>query len=214
MVSTSGSTLLPQAATKAYLTDLLPCATILTPNLPEALLLAKLAGKDFGALQELTGEKRLEMALYLASNVDWVLLKGGHAPIERNGKKIVIDILVHGKESHEFVSDFSPSKNTHGTGCTLACTPLHLNPNNSCDRRKPRTGRQNGNSSRKSHRVRSRRNPSFLLPRKRKWSTKPSLPPTKPPFHTVPPISCLLTYIQWQILRIPPPSSPHQIHLA
>jgi hydroxymethylpyrimidine/phosphomethylpyrimidine kinase / thiaminase len=133
MVSTSGSTLLPQTATKAYLTDLLPCTTILTPNLPEALLLAKLSGKNFGAVSDLTEEKRLELAFYMASKVEWLLLKGGHAPIERDGKKIVVDILVHGKESQEFISDFSLSKNTHGTGCTLACIPLHLRADNSCN---------------------------------------------------------------------------------
>ena|SRR5271170_3910446 len=122
MVSTSGSTLLPQEATKAYLTHLLPCTTLLTPNLPEALLLAKLAGNDFGDLQRLTFEKRRKLGAFLASKTNWVLLKGGHSPIERNGKQVVVDILVKSTgDSQEFVSDFSSSKNTHGTGCTLAC---------------------------------------------------------------------------------------------
>lgn len=122
MISTSGSTLLPEFATMAYLTHLLPLTTILTPNIPEALLLAKLAAKDFGSIENLTFSKRNELVTFLASMTQWVLLKGGHLPIERNGRKVVVDVLVNSMgESKEFVSDFSPSENTHGTGCTLAC---------------------------------------------------------------------------------------------
>src|SRR5579859_1549613 len=122
MVSTSGSTLLPQDATKAYLTDLLPHTTLLTPNLPEALLLAQLFGKDFGSMEKLSRDKRYELTNFLAQKVQWVLLKGGHTPLELNGEKVVIDILVNANgHSKEFVSEFSQSKNTHGTGCTLAC---------------------------------------------------------------------------------------------
>ena len=122
MVSTSGSTLLPQSATNAYLTHLLPHSTLLTPNLPEALLLARLAGKDFPNSENLTYQNRLELAQFLASKSQWLLLKGGHAPLDRDGRKVVIDILVNSKgEWKEFISDFSQSRNTHGTGCTLAC---------------------------------------------------------------------------------------------
>lgn len=124
MVSTSGSTLLPQDATKAYLTELLPHTTLLTPNLPEALLLSQLSGKDFGTLNNLSPDKRYELANFLSQKTQWVLLKGGHAPVEINGEKVVLDILVNSNgSSKEFVSEFSPSKNTHGTGCTLACIP-------------------------------------------------------------------------------------------
>ena len=123
MVSTTGSTLLPQSATNAYIAHLLPYTTILTPNLPEALLLAKLAGKDFGDLKTLNLRKRIDLARYLATKVQWVLLKGGHMAIERDGGKCVVDILVNRDGySKEFISDFSSSTNTHGTGCTLACT--------------------------------------------------------------------------------------------
>jgi hydroxymethylpyrimidine/phosphomethylpyrimidine kinase len=122
MVATSGSTLLPQDATKAYLTALLPHTTILTPNLPEALLLAQLSGKDFGTVEKLSRDKRYELATFLSKQVQLVLLKGGHAPLELNGKNVVLDILVNANgQSKEFVSEFSTSRNTHGTGCTLAC---------------------------------------------------------------------------------------------
>ena len=122
MVATSGSVLLPTPAAKAYLTHLLQHTTLLTPNLPEALLLAHLAGRNFGKLENLTVDNRFELAEYLTSKVEWVLLKGGHLGYETNGKKVVLDILLNSKgQKWEFISDFSDSKNTHGTGCTLAC---------------------------------------------------------------------------------------------
>jgi len=122
MISTSGSQLIPFSAINAYLTNLLPYTTLLTPNIPEALHLAKLSGHDFGPLDSLTPQKLKQLAISLSANVQWVLLKGGHAPLTRNGKKSVVDILVNKEgKTVEFVSDFSDSKNTHGTGCTLAC---------------------------------------------------------------------------------------------
>jgi hydroxymethylpyrimidine/phosphomethylpyrimidine kinase len=127
MVSTSGSILLPQSAANAYLTHLALWTTILTPNLPEAIFLAKLAGKNFGEVVNLTMDKRLELANFLASKFKWVLLKGGHAAIERNGSKFVIDLLVNSEGTvKEFVSEYSQSRNTHGTGCTLACLFLYF----------------------------------------------------------------------------------------
>ena len=123
MVSTSGSTLLPQSAANAFITQLFPRTTLLTPNLPEALLLAKLSGYDFGKLENLTHEKRIELASVLARKVQWILLKGGHLAVEKNGKKVVVDILANSTgRLKEFISDFSSSTNTHGTGCSLACT--------------------------------------------------------------------------------------------
>lgn len=123
MVSTSGSTLLPSSATKAYITALLSHTTILTPNLPEALLLAKLAGEDFGTIEGLTLDTRFRLTSFLASKGSWILLKGGHKPINTNNKLKVYDILVNKDEYHEFISEFSESQNTHGTGCTLSCIP-------------------------------------------------------------------------------------------
>jgi hydroxymethylpyrimidine/phosphomethylpyrimidine kinase len=127
MISTSGSTLLPESATDAYLTHLLPHTTLLTPNLPEAMLLAKLSGEDLDGDEKLHGGRR-QLAFYLQRMMkgpteQWILLKGGHAPVEKDGKMVVIDMLTSTfrKDIIEFVSEFSESKNTHGTGCTLAC---------------------------------------------------------------------------------------------
>jgi|SRR5277367_5735686 hydroxymethylpyrimidine/phosphomethylpyrimidine kinase len=130
MVSTSGSTLLPQSATNAYLTCLLPYTTLLTPNIPEAQLLGKLTGIECNEVAKSLSSRQvlvtsLARATKRADRVSerWVLLKGGHAPVERNGKVVVIDMLASDSRDDivEFVSEFSESKNTHGTGCTLAC---------------------------------------------------------------------------------------------
>jgi hydroxymethylpyrimidine/phosphomethylpyrimidine kinase len=123
MISTSGARLLEIEATKAYLDQLLPFCTVLTPNLPEAVLLAKLAGEDYGPVEDLDLLRRVDLAKLLVRYCEWVLLKGGHCPVVQNGRNVVVDILIHKDgEVTEFVSEFSSSKNTHGTGCTLACT--------------------------------------------------------------------------------------------
>ena len=124
MISTSGSVLLPESAAITYVTNLLPVTTLLTPNFPEAIFLANLCESsiDWGN-PTLNLQDRLKLATFLSKKSEWVLLKGGHAPLERNGKKVVVDILVNkcGTFSREYISEFSPSKNTHGTGCTLSC---------------------------------------------------------------------------------------------
>jgi hydroxymethylpyrimidine/phosphomethylpyrimidine kinase len=116
MVSISGP------ANEEYFTELLPHTTILTPNIPAALLLAKLGGRDFGPIESLTYNKRIELATFLAAKVPWVLLKGDAVPIEREGIEIVIDILTNSKgETLEFISEKSSSRGMTGQGGTLAC---------------------------------------------------------------------------------------------
>lgn len=49
-----------------------------------------------------------------------VLIKGGHLGIQRNGYSVVVDILFDGVHFFEFQRKRLESRNTHGTGCTLA----------------------------------------------------------------------------------------------
>ncbi|RHZ63973.1 putative thiamine biosynthesis protein (Thi-4) [Aspergillus thermomutatus] len=127
MVSTSGSQLLPEVAVQSLRTKLLPLTSILTPNVPEAKLLLKDAGLD---VQE---PKDLSDLIQLAEQVralgpKAVLLKGGHLPLTAAHKaaqnpedaSTVIDILYDGENATLFETDFLVSKNTHGTGCSLA----------------------------------------------------------------------------------------------
>jgi hydroxymethylpyrimidine kinase/phosphomethylpyrimidine kinase len=127
MVSTSGSQLLPQNAVQSLRTKLLPLTTVLTPNIPEAKLLLEDAGVAF---QE---PRNVEDMISLTKHVHdlgpkSVLLKGGHLPLTRDRKtaqnteeaQIVVDVLYDGEKVTLFESDFLRSKNTHGTGCSLA----------------------------------------------------------------------------------------------
>ncbi|KAG0157095.1 hypothetical protein PDIDSM_4279 [Penicillium digitatum] len=127
MVSTSGSQLLPEKAVKELRTKLLPLATIITPNIPEALLLLKDAGTKTSEPKDLEG--MVELAKKICSlGPKAVLLKGGHLPLTKDYKTspepkkgaLVVDVLFDGTTITLFETKFLLSKNTHGTGCSLA----------------------------------------------------------------------------------------------
>jgi hydroxymethylpyrimidine/phosphomethylpyrimidine kinase len=103
MVASSGARLLQPAALKALRDRLLPLATVVTPNIPEAELLL---GEDDAAIVALGGLRAL--------GAKAVLLKGGHLPGAR-----VIDRLHDGRRVHAF-EHARLAVEGHGTGCTLA----------------------------------------------------------------------------------------------
>ncbi|KAH1493987.1 hypothetical protein LV164_003071 [Aspergillus fumigatus] len=127
MVSTSGSQLLPEAAVQSLRTKLLPLTTILTPNIPEAILLLKDAGVDVQLPKDLSELTQLAKQVR-ALGPKTVLLKGGHLPLTAAHEAAqnpedasrVIDILYDGENTTLFETEFLMSKNTHGTGCSLA----------------------------------------------------------------------------------------------
>ena len=108
MVATSGARLLEADALDALRTRLLPLATVITPNLPEAELLLGQRIDDADAMSQAAAALR-------ALGAPAVLLKGGHLA----GQGEVIDILVdeHGQQrtTHPRLA-----LEAHGTGCTLA----------------------------------------------------------------------------------------------
>lgn len=127
MVSTSGAQLLPEEAVKTLLKELLPITSILTPNLPEARLLLKTAGVDFR--EPTCPQDLIDMAKSLQKlGPKYVLLKGGHMPLTRSwiiaqdedDYQVVFNVLVGPKGVVTFDADYLKSKNTHGTGCSLA----------------------------------------------------------------------------------------------
>jgi len=125
MVSTSGSKLLPDDAIQSLLEKLLPKTFVLTPNIPEALLLLK---------REKEVEDVLDMQGIAADlghlGPRYVYLKGGHVTMMKyrtrtpQGKRgdIVFDVFYDSDtgESKVIEKPFIHSKNTHGTGCSLA----------------------------------------------------------------------------------------------
>lgn len=107
---------------------LLPLTTILTPNLPEAELLLKTAGVIT------KGPETVDDVVAMAKRIQqlgpkYVLLKGGHLPLTRGRlvskgeeeREIVLNVLVGQDEVYITESEYLHSKNTHGTGCSLAC---------------------------------------------------------------------------------------------
>ena len=108
MVATSGAKLLEDAALDALRTRLLPLATVITPNIPEAELLLGHAIAD---------DEAAEAALVelLALDCRAVLLKGGHLP----GGGAMVDRFDDGQALLEFEHPRLDVEG-HGTGCTLA----------------------------------------------------------------------------------------------
>ncbi|SJM55903.1 Hydroxymethylpyrimidine phosphate kinase ThiD [Gulosibacter sp. 10] len=109
MVATSGDHLLADDAVAAVRELLVPRSTVITPNLPEAAVLADLPARpdDVDAMYEaLPALRRL--------GADWVLLKGGHL-----GGETSTDIL-DGERTVELTAPRVDTVNDHGTGCTLS----------------------------------------------------------------------------------------------
>ncbi|KAJ1536937.1 hypothetical protein HK405_014947, partial [Cladochytrium tenue] len=126
MAATAGGTALldpARDALEALRSDLLPLADVVTPNVPEAEALAG-AEAAARAREEPDGVERLrKLALAVAAlGPRHVLVKGGHAPVERggSGRQVVVDVLWNGRTFVEFENAYVETPNTHGTGCTLS----------------------------------------------------------------------------------------------
>jgi hydroxymethylpyrimidine/phosphomethylpyrimidine kinase len=108
MVATSGAKLLEDSALQALRGRLLPLASVVTPNLPEAELLLGHAINDRVAMHQAA------LAL-LARGARSVFLKGGHLP---DGEQ-VIDLFADAHGVHQ-IAHPRLQLEAHGTGCTLA----------------------------------------------------------------------------------------------
>ncbi len=107
MVATSGDRLISEDAVGALKERLLPLATVLTPNIPEAELLSG---------EEITDAAGMERAARAISEKYGcaVLCKGGHQVNDAD------DLLWRGGEGRWFRGRRIATTNTHGTGCTLS----------------------------------------------------------------------------------------------
>lgn len=109
MVATSGDRLLREDAIEALIAELVPRATIITPNLPEAALLTA------SPIAETRDEMVRQAEAILTAGASAVLIKGGHG----HGTES-IDLLVDGADVTTFSARRVETRNDHGTGCTLA----------------------------------------------------------------------------------------------
>ncbi len=113
MVATSGDRLLTVDAERLVAEQLVPLATVVTPNIHEAQILVghPIAGPDD---MEEAGRVLVE------SGAGAALVKGGHLDLELGSETLVIDVLVTAQEVTRFTHAKVATRSTHGTGCTLS----------------------------------------------------------------------------------------------
>jgi hydroxymethylpyrimidine/phosphomethylpyrimidine kinase len=117
MIAKSGHALLDPSAVTALRDELVPLATVITPNLPEAGVL--LDGKTPATLDEMRDAVRELHRL----GPRYVYLKGGHL-----GGNDSPDLLYDGATTVELTAKRVDTQNTHGTGCTLSSAIAALIP--------------------------------------------------------------------------------------
>jgi hydroxymethylpyrimidine/phosphomethylpyrimidine kinase len=108
MVATSGDVLVADDAVEAIRTRLLPRAALVTPNAPEAEKLTGLTVTN-------TDEQAAAGRALIEAGAGAALVKGGHLSGE-----VITDVLATAKTTSVFESARIDTRNTHGTGCTLA----------------------------------------------------------------------------------------------
>jgi hydroxymethylpyrimidine/phosphomethylpyrimidine kinase len=109
MVATSGDRLLAADADEALRTKLIPRASLLTPNLPEAAALLDEPVAESEAAIERQGQR------LLALGCPAVLIKGGHGQGAES-----TDYLIRGSGTIALAAPRIATENTHGTGCSLS----------------------------------------------------------------------------------------------
>jgi hydroxymethylpyrimidine/phosphomethylpyrimidine kinase len=108
MIAKSGDRLFDQEALAALRSELLPRARVVTPNVPEAEVIADMR---ITSLDEAREAARRIRKMGAAA----VVVKGGHLPGDE-----AIDLLFDGRTFTEYRAPRIDTRNTHGTGCTFA----------------------------------------------------------------------------------------------
>lgn len=110
MVAATGARLISDDAVAALVSELFPLATLVTPNLPEA---ATLLGRE---IARTVPEMEEQATRLLGLGAHAALVKGGHGSGEES-----IDVFMEtGGRPQRLVARRHPTRNTHGTGCTLS----------------------------------------------------------------------------------------------
>lgn len=109
MIAKGGSSLLDLQALDALTKRLVPLATLVTPNLPEAQQLTGLTIRTIA-------DRRQACEILYNNGASAVLIKGGH----ETESEQAMDLLYDGQHFTAYSSPRILTKNTHGTGCTLS----------------------------------------------------------------------------------------------
>ncbi|MFQ5675251.1 MAG: bifunctional hydroxymethylpyrimidine kinase/phosphomethylpyrimidine kinase [bacterium] len=107
MRAKKGDALLRKDAQQALIEEIIPLAELVTPNIPEAEVLADMSIKT-------TDELKAAALKICEKGARRVLIKGGHR------KEDATDLFFDGVEFREFSADRIATSNTHGTGCTYS----------------------------------------------------------------------------------------------
>ena len=118
MVATSGARLINEEAIQTLKEELIPLATVITPNIPEAEVLS---GMTIASEEEMVSAGRRIAETYGVS----VLMKGGHRVNDANDLLIQFEVAADACEEKKYTEIWFHGQrvetaNTHGTGCTLS----------------------------------------------------------------------------------------------
>jgi hydroxymethylpyrimidine/phosphomethylpyrimidine kinase len=107
MIAKSGAALLDDDAISVMRETLLPLATVITPNIPEA---ERLTGRSISSVADMRDVARA----LIAAGAKSVVIKGGHL----DGP--AVDVFDDGRTMTEIAAERVPGRHTHGTGCTFS----------------------------------------------------------------------------------------------
>jgi len=107
MYAKNGCALMEPSAVTALISEIVPLADVITPNIPEA---EKISGMKIKTLDDMRSAARSIHAMGCRT----IVVKGGHIDGD------AIDILFDGKEFYEYPAPRIDTKHTHGTGCTFS----------------------------------------------------------------------------------------------
>ena len=120
MISTSGSSLMSHTEAEGIVRTLFPLATIVTPNIPEALSIIRWTDPT-STLTAIETVEDMEAAAKIIHTLGpaYLLIKGGHLS-SRHASGYSVDVLYDGHSFEHIKGKFIAATNLHGTGCTLA----------------------------------------------------------------------------------------------
>lgn len=107
MYAKNGCPLMDPSSIDTLIKTVIPCADMLTPNIPEA---EKITGLEIHSLEDMEAAARKIHEM----GCKYVMVKGGHSEGD------AIDVLFDGENFHQFATERIDTKNTHGTGCTYS----------------------------------------------------------------------------------------------
>ncbi len=121
LISSSGKPLLEPDALPKFINELLPLATLITPNVPEVNALLEGGGKNLKPpFQGQKGEVTNVAHTLFSLGVNAAVIKGGHS-IEPLATDYLVHLSDHSEVTvHAYSTERINTPHTHGTGCTYA----------------------------------------------------------------------------------------------